>query len=128
MSTTYIYSTAISTRLQEIPLPQGASLARRTGRALCIADKIHYNMVDLEAASLFPILPLSQAPDPTQFTVRPFIIVVAPGEFLILSWTGASTLGLFITGDGDPVRGTLEWPNHPEAVCKQCAFFLTYIS
>jgi hypothetical protein len=37
---------------------------------------------------------------------------------LILSWTGASTLGLFITGDGDPVRGTLEWPSHPEAVCE----------
>ncbi|KAF8155542.1 hypothetical protein B0H34DRAFT_499413 [Crassisporium funariophilum] len=102
---------------KEIPLPQGASLARRAGRSLCIADKTHYNMVDLEDASLFQLLPLSQAYDPVPFVVKPSITVISPNEFLILSWTGASTLGLFITGDGDPVRGTLEWPSHPEALC-----------
>ena len=105
--------------LQEIPLPQagGVTLARRTGKSLCIADKEHYNIVDLEVASLFPILPLSQAFEPTMFVVKPSITVISANEFLILSWTGASTLGLFITGDGDPVRGTLEWPSHPEALC-----------
>lgn len=102
---------------QEIPLPQGASLARRTGRSLCICDSQTYNMVDLETASLIPLLPLSQAMDPTPFVVKPSITVISDNEFLILSWTGASTLGLFISGDGDPVRGTLEWPSHPEAVC-----------
>ena len=102
---------------QEIPLPQGASLARRAGRSLCIADKEHYNMVDLDDASLFQLMPISQAFDPTPFVVKPSITVISPNEFLILSWTGASTLGLFITGDGDPVRGTLEWPSHPESIC-----------
>jgi hypothetical protein len=111
--------------MKEIPLPQGATLARRTGRSLCIADKTHYNMVDLEDASLFQLLPLSQAIDPTPFVVKPSITIVGNNEFLILSWTGASTLGLFITGDGDPVRGTLEWPSHPEAVC---AFFKTKLT
>ena len=72
-------------------------------------------MVDLEGASLFPIIPLSQAAD--SVTVKPSITVVGDNEYLILSWTGASTMGLFITGEGDPVRGTLEWPSHPEAVC-----------
>jgi hypothetical protein len=93
------------------------TLARRTGRSLCIADKEHYNIVDLEMASLFPILPLSQAFEPTMFVVKPSITVISANEFLILSWTGTSTLGLFITSDGDPVRGTLEWPSHPEALC-----------
>ncbi|GLB42247.1 putative CNH domain containing protein [Lyophyllum shimeji] len=102
--------------LKEIPLPQGASIARRIGRALCIADKDNYNMVDLEGASLFPIIPLSQAQDSSVY-VKPSITVVGENEFLILSWTGASTIGLFLTGDGDPVRGTLEWPSHPQAVC-----------
>ena len=70
-------------------------------------------MIDLSAASLFPMLPISQAPD---VTVKPTITVIGENEFLILSWTGASTLGVFITGDGDPVRGTLEWASHPLSV------------
>ena len=80
-------------------------------------------MIDLETASLFPLLPISQAPSevpvsdgPQLPVVKPFILVVAESEFLILSWTGASTLGLFLTGEGDPVRGTLEWSSHPISV------------
>ena len=72
-------------------------------------------MIDLENAFLSPILPLSQAPSPTP--IKPLITVVGENEFLILSWTGSSTLGVFITGDGDPVRGTLEWSSHPEDIC-----------
>lgn len=102
--------------IQEIPLPQGATLARRTGRSLCVADKENYNIIDLESAAFLPLLPLSQAPD-SSVSVRPFITVISDNEFLILSWTGGSTLGVFITGDGDPVRGTLEWPSHPESIC-----------
>ena len=74
-------------------------------------------MIDLEQASMIPLLPISQAPD-TTVVVKPSITVITESEFLILSWTEASTLGVFITGDGDPVRGTLEWPSHPEAMCE----------
>jgi hypothetical protein len=45
------------------------------------------------------------------------IQVVSDGEFLILSWTGAGTMGVFINLNGDPVRGTLQWPSHPLSVC-----------
>ena len=75
--------------------------------SLCIADQTDYSLVDLERASLFPILPLSQAYEPASFVVKPSITVIGPNEFLILSWTGASTLGVFISAEGDPVRGTL---------------------
>ncbi|KAG5646381.1 hypothetical protein DXG03_003704 [Asterophora parasitica] len=102
--------------IKEIPLPQGASIARRIGHSLCIADKENYNVVDLEGAALFPIIPVSQAQD-SSIPVKPSITVVGENEYLILSWTGGSTIGLFITREGDPVRGTLEWPSHPEAVC-----------
>ncbi|KAG6847009.1 hypothetical protein H0H93_010620 [Arthromyces matolae] len=100
----------------EIPLPQGATLSRRLGRSLCIADKEFYSMVDLEGASLLPVIPISQAPDP-DVTIKPSITIVGENEFLILSWTGANTIGLFITGEGEPVRGTLEWGSHPESLC-----------
>ncbi|EMD32318.1 hypothetical protein CERSUDRAFT_162060 [Gelatoporia subvermispora B] len=110
---------------KEIPLPQGSILARRMGRHLCIADREHYNMIDLEAASLFPLLPLSQAGDGV--SIKPSITVVGDNEFLILSWTGASSIGVFITGDGDPVRGTLEWPSHPEAVCLDYPYITTLL-
>jgi hypothetical protein len=63
-------------------------------------------------------MPLSQAPAEDPFTGPPGICITGdnPTEFLILSWTGASTLGVFVSGGGDPVRGTLEWPAHPRAV------------
>jgi len=106
--------------MQDFSLPQinGSSLAKRAGKSLCIADKTHYHIVDLHAMTTFPLLPISQAPDPAPFEVKPSITVVGPNEFLLLSWTGTSTLGLFVTGNGDPVRGTLEWSNHPEAICE----------
>lgn len=74
-------------------------------------------MVDLEGAQLFPILPIAQAPAQAGAVIRPLINVISDNEFLILSWTGTNTLGLFITGDGDPVRGTLEWPAYPLGIC-----------
>jgi hypothetical protein len=103
-------------KLQEIPLPSGATLARRSGRALCVADKVNYNMIDLEHSSLIAMSPLSQAPD-SSVIVKPSITVINESEFLIASWTGASTIGIFVNGDGDPVRGTLQWPAHPQVVC-----------
>ncbi|KIP07077.1 hypothetical protein PHLGIDRAFT_432356 [Phlebiopsis gigantea 11061_1 CR5-6] len=110
---------------KDIPLHVRIQLARRSGRYLCVVDNEYYNMIDLETASLLPILPISQAPPsepgsdaPQTPPVKPFILVISDTEFLLLSWTGASTLGLFITGEGEPVRGTLEWSQHPISVCK----------
>ncbi|KAF7318905.1 CNH domain-containing protein [Mycena chlorophos] len=103
---------------KEIPLPNGGTLARRCGQYLCIADKTQYNIVDLANAQLIELMPISQAPVP--FNGAPGICVTndqpTAAEFLILSWTGASTLGVFINNAGDPVRGTLEWPDHPRSV------------
>ncbi|EIN08198.1 hypothetical protein PUNSTDRAFT_52658 [Punctularia strigosozonata HHB-11173 SS5] len=99
---------------KDIPLPQGATVARRIGRHLCVADKEFYNMINLEEASLFPFMPISQAPD--SGPIKPLITVIGENEFLVVSWTGASAMGVFITGDGDPLRGTLTWPSHPEAI------------
>ncbi|KAF9225922.1 hypothetical protein BS17DRAFT_777879 [Gyrodon lividus] len=101
---------------RDMQIQPGFQLARRTGQYLCIADSQYYHIINLQSAQMFPLLPLNQALDDPK-PVKPFIIVVGEDEFLMLSWTGASTLGVFLTGEGDPVRGTLEWPSHPLSVC-----------
>lgn len=65
---------------------------------------------------MIPVLPVSQAQD--GLTIKPSITVISHNEFLIVSWTGASSLGLFVTGEGEPVRGTLMWPAHPDSICE----------
>ncbi|KAH9916956.1 uncharacterized protein BXZ73DRAFT_53520 [Epithele typhae] len=112
---------------KEIPFPSGGVHARRTGKYLCVADRENYNMVDLQQASQLPLLPISQAPDPS-VVMKPSITVISENEFLILSWTGASTLGVFITGDGDPVRGTLEWPSHPVSITLDYPYITTLLT
>ncbi|EGO03990.1 hypothetical protein SERLA73DRAFT_69789 [Serpula lacrymans var. lacrymans S7.3] len=111
---------------KEIPLPQGATLARRIGRYVCVADKEFYNIIDLEDASLFPLLPLSQAFENTQ-PVKPFITVIDSFEFLALSFTETGTLGVFVNSNGEPVRGTLQWPSHPEAICLDYPYIATLL-
>ncbi|KAG7095427.1 hypothetical protein E1B28_006176 [Marasmius oreades] len=112
--------------LKEIPLPQAArTLARRSGQYLCFADKEAYNVVDLETLQMLPILPLCQA-EPI-VDVQPFITVTGSGEFLLISWTGTSALGIFINGNGEPVRGTLEWPAHPKSVCFDYPYITTLL-
>ncbi|KAG9313500.1 hypothetical protein JVU11DRAFT_5826 [Chiua virens] len=112
---------------REIPFQPGARLARRAGQYLCVADDENYNLINLQNAQMFPVLPVSQAmDDPTP--VKPFIVFVGGNEFLLLSWTGGSTLGVFVTGEGDPVRGTLEWPSHPLSVCLDYPNIVTLLS
>ena len=108
--------------LQEVPLPSGGFFARRTGQWLCLADKESYNVINLETATMIAVLPVSQAQDGLQ--IKPSITVISDNEFLIDSWTGASSLGLFITGEGEPVRGTLEWPAHPDSISESFQQFM----
>jgi len=103
---------------KEIPLQGGAFLARRIGHCLCIADREQYCLIYLDAVVATPILPISQAPpEPGTRPHRPMIVIIPDEEFLILSWTGAGTMGVFINSNGDPVRGTLQWPQHPLSIC-----------
>ena len=110
--------------LKELPNAQGLRYARRSGRLLCAADSEYYCMVDLAAAASFQLLPIEQVPneDPNAPRVRPRIAVVGEDEFLVISSMGQTTMGVFINENGDPVRGTLEWPSYPESICKWKTF------
>ncbi|KAG2737987.1 hypothetical protein P692DRAFT_20842227 [Suillus brevipes Sb2] len=123
---TYSLSEEKLTFTREIPFRSGALLARRSGHHLCIATADIYSVIDLATAQMFELLPVTQV-EGTAGTIKPHILVISPSEFLLLSWTGGSTLGLFITGDGDPVRGTLEWPAHPVSVCLDYPYLTTLL-
>ncbi len=104
--------------------------ARRAGRVILAADRENYNVIDLATVSCTPLLPVDQTGE-TPSRVRPMITFLGqsdPMEFLLASATGVgSSMGLFISGTGDPVRGTLEWPSHPESLCTSPPFFFAVL-
>lgn len=102
---------------KEIPLPGGASLAKRSGSTLYIADGENYSLVNLEQAISMPLLPISQAMDPTPIPIVPHILVCPQDQYLVLSWTGTGTIGVFLTDEGMPTRGTLQFDGHPDSIC-----------
>lgn len=104
--------------IKEIPLPSPPTVLAMSTAFLCAAipSSNTYSLIDLHDASLTEVLPVSQM-DSLEFEVNPNIAVI-PGEneFLVTSYTGASTMGVFLNGQGDPVRGTIEWPEHPISI------------
>lgn len=121
--------------LKELPLRTTAILAVLRRSHLCIADAINYSIVNLDSATLTPLLPISQDPpdsppsemhDLTPSSMptpsrpkshqRPSIVAIENDEFLVASHTGSSTLGLFIKENGEPTRGTLEWASNPKSI------------
>lgn len=108
--------------IKEIPLPSGATVARRSGSSLCISTTTEYNIVDLDAATMSSIgLPITQTGEPPSAANRPSILSISLGksgqcEFLITSHSQDSTLGVFVSQEGDPTAKLLEWPSHPRAL------------
>jgi vacuolar protein sorting-associated protein 3 len=102
---------------QEIP-SEPAYYTKRSGQYLCFAGRTNYSVLDLSTSIISEVLPISQLPpDSGGPRIKPIIAVIAQNEFLILSWNGASTMGVFINEKGDAIRGILEWSGHPLAVC-----------
>ena len=75
-------------------------------------------MIDLQGPMAFPLLPIQQGGDDSGSRRRPLASIVGADEFLIASDMGPHSMGVFLTGNGDPVRGTLEWGSYPESMCK----------
>lgn len=107
---------------QDVPLPEVPILAKYHHPYLCISDLETYSLVSLLETTLSPVLPVSQLADPADlpFRVRPNIAVVQEDEFLITSCNNANgiggTVGVFISGEGDPVRGSVEWDENPRSL------------
>lgn len=80
----------------------------RSGRYLCIADSEYYSMGDLEDRTQILLAPIPPG-------VVPLIAYVQPGEFLIASPIGDTSLGVFLNGSAEPTRNAIEWPKHPRS-------------
>ena len=119
--------------LKEIPLPGGATMARRFGSKLVIATTTDYRMVDLQTEEVTPLgLPISQTQDSPSANVRPSIVTLSSSsasanaggskkreacEFLITSHSEGQTLGVFIkSSTAEPTPKLIEWPSHPRSV------------
>jgi hypothetical protein len=105
--------------IKDIPLPGATRSHAFFGTYLCLAltrEDDTYCVVDLSDASMTEVLPVSQVPPGMTGGYKPNPnVVVIPGEnqFLVTSFTGASTMGVFLNNQGDPERGTIEWEAHP---------------
>ena len=85
------------------------------GPLLCVADRDYFNLLDLRRGSLLPVMPISHAGGAP---AKPIITAMGGNEFLIVSTLEDRGLAVFISGSGDPVRGTFEYSNYPVAVCE----------
>lgn len=109
--------------VKEIPLPGGATGARRYGKWLCVSTTSTYNVVDLDEATMTPVgLPISQTSEAPSASSRPSIIAFErdgkPGQcdFLITSHSESLTLGAVVSQEGEPTSKLIEWPSHPRAL------------
>ncbi|KAG8960758.1 hypothetical protein FRC00_014207 [Tulasnella sp. 408] len=105
------------TQVKDIPFPNGATKACLSGPHLCLADPKSYWIVNLDAGEALELMEWSQDQSLPPRHVKPLIVVSDPSEFMLAIWTGNGALGFFMTGTGDPTRGTLEYPQHPLSMC-----------
>lgn len=82
-----------------------------------------YKLINLQQSFVTELIPTPQVPvTPTLLLgsgtqPRPLVAVVKQDEFLLVSGNEEGQIGLFINGNGDPIRGTLQWSSYPKALC-----------
>jgi hypothetical protein len=101
-------------------MPNPLTRAARSGGTIAVANSANYCIVNVHDQSMWEMLPIAQT-DPSDVGIEGTIganIVVVPGEeeYLWTSFAGDRTIGVFVNRDGDPVKGTIEWPSHPKSI------------
>lgn len=82
-----------------------------------------YKLINLQQSSATELIPTPQVPvTPTLLLgsgtqPRPLVAVVKQDEFLVVSGNSEGQIGLFVNGNGDAIRGTLQWSSYPKALC-----------
>ncbi|OCF40481.1 hypothetical protein I317_05719 [Kwoniella heveanensis CBS 569] len=122
--------------VKELPLPAPPTEHALFASYLCAAipsitpdQSPLYSLIDLSDASLTEVLPVTQIDQAVaEFDVNPNVVVI-PGEneFLVTSYTGSSTMGVFLNGQGDPVRGTMEWASHPLRIAVESGYIIALL-
>lgn len=114
-----VWSDAISDP-KELDLPKGALVVTRWKNFICLADARDFNLIDTRVGRMIPVLPVVQSSNSGSSTqvLKPVCIAITENEFLLASATtsGQTAIGIFCSGAGDPVRGTLQWSSYPRAL------------
>ncbi|KAJ3174169.1 transforming growth factor, beta receptor associated protein 1 [Geranomyces variabilis] len=105
---------------KELPLTDGPVVMMvRHGDRVCAADQHMYKLIFLSSGETIPLFPYDRS------LQRPLAAAYSDGEFLLVTATPqGGGLGMFIAQNGEPVRGTLEWP----AIPKSLAFQYPYVA
>ncbi|TXT15581.1 hypothetical protein VHUM_00084 [Vanrija humicola] len=122
------------TLVKDIPLPSPPKSCALFSTFLCAAlpseNGLNYGIIDLSDASMTEVLPVSQVFGmiDSGFEPNPNIVVI-PGDnqFLVTSYTGQNTMGVFLNGQGDPERGTMEWPEHPVSIAVESGYIIALL-
>lgn len=79
----------------------------------------------MDAGEALDLMDWSHVPLEEHSSIRPSLVVSDKSEFMLVVWTGSGALGFFMSGTGDPARGTLEYPQHPISLCNvaSCSFY-----
>ncbi|KAG0234666.1 transforming growth factor, beta receptor associated protein 1 [Actinomortierella wolfii] len=103
---------------RDLSLPNGSLSTIRWGSHVCFADSQDFGLIDVRAGRMISVLPVSQGRSGTGHhagVVKPVCAAIGENEFLMASATGSgqTTIGIFCSASGDPVRGTLQWSSYP---------------
>ncbi|KAF9131142.1 transforming growth factor, beta receptor associated protein 1 [Mortierella sp. 14UC] len=105
---------------KELSLPNGALVVTRWKNFICVADANDFNLIDSRVGRMIPVLPVVQTSNsgPNAQVLKPVCIAITENEFLLASATssGQTAIGIFCSGAGDPVRGTLQFSSYPRAL------------
>ncbi|KAF9388781.1 transforming growth factor, beta receptor associated protein 1 [Podila verticillata] len=105
---------------KELSLPNGALVVTRWKNYICVADANDFKLIDNRVGRMIPVLPVVQSASSgnSAQVIKPVCVAIAENEFLLASATssGQTAIGIFCSGNGDPVRGTLQWSSYPRAL------------
>ncbi|KAF9917492.1 hypothetical protein FBU30_000717, partial [Linnemannia zychae] len=105
---------------KELNLPNSALVVTRWKNIICLAEANDFKLIDTRVGRMIPVLPVVQSSISGTHTqvLKPVCIPITEDEFLLASATssGQTAIGIFCSGAGDPVRGTLQWSSYPRAL------------
>jgi hypothetical protein len=88
---------------------------------ICYANPKSFNLLNLKSDKVIPLFPhdLSNSPCIVSLTEKEFLLVTIS--------TQGFGMGVFINDRGEPIKGTLQWPNSPTAVVFQDPWIISII-
>ena len=98
------------------------SMTLSSSQTLCFVDSQSFQLFNLASDPSDSIMTLFP------YAHTPHILSILQDEFLLVSTNADSSgLGLFITLQGDPTRGTLQWPSSPASLAFSHPFIYAYL-